>query len=240
MYQDVMMLDDNVPEPDDPWAAAVPRPPLRPGRDRSWSSVSKPSPRARLALGVALLVVLAAAWALVGRGAPHAPGPTRAAPPRLTRPSVTGSPVTGSSVSAEIAVPRWVPAVVAATCWAHRTSPAVSVVDCTPGRGVVSLRYRAFASVPALRAAYAAEGERAGGAGPSACAQGAPEERSWSVATAPARPAGRYRCSRVVGEARLVWTSEATRVLGVATRADGDLRSLYQWWTTVPGPTTPG
>ena len=39
--------------------------------------------------------------------------------------------------------------------------------------------------------------------------------------------------------ARLVWTNEAVRVLGVATRADGDLRSLYQWWTTVPGPTVP-
>jgi hypothetical protein len=208
------------------------------------------APRTRLALGVALVVVLATAWFVVGRGGPNAPGGPPRALSSVTTPTVTTSSVTRPSVDRRapatappvdvvVAVPRWVPADVAATCRARGRSLSGAVVDCTPGRGIDGLLYRAFASVAALRAAYASEGTRAGGGGPSACAQGTPEERSWSAAGAPARPAGRYRCSRVVGRARLVWTDEAVRVLGVATRADGDLRSLYQWWTTVPGPTAP-
>ncbi|HEY5013523.1 MAG TPA: hypothetical protein VIK61_12560, partial [Acidimicrobiia bacterium] len=44
------------------------------------------------------------------------------------------------------------------------------------------------------------------------------------------------------GHARIAWTSEHAgaddvAVLAVATRSDADLRALYQWWTTVPGPT---
>jgi hypothetical protein len=38
------------------------------------------------------------------------------------------------------------------------------------------------------------------------------------------------------GRARLVWSNERARVLAVASRGDGDLRSLFEWWTTVPGP----
>jgi hypothetical protein len=194
-----------------------------------------------LALGVALIVALATAWGVVGRGASNPPGRERVAPSATaTGSSITPrEPATAPTTDAVVATPPWVPAVVAATCRAHGTTRTSAVVECTPGRGVVSLMYRAFASVAALRAAYAAEGTRAGGVGPSACAAGAPEERSWSAAASPAAPAGRYRCSVVAGKARLVWTSEAAGVLGVATRADGDLRSLFQWWTTVPGPTTP-
>jgi hypothetical protein len=202
-------------------------------------------PRVRLALGVVLVVGLAAAWFVVGHGAAGAPGRASTLP-SVTHPATTSSlserrsPATPAAVDSVVAVPRWVPAGVAATCRTHGTSKSNTVVDCTPGRGVESLLYRAFASVAALRAAYASEGMRGGGAGPSACAQGAPEERSWSTAPEPTRAAGRYRCSLVERNARLVWTNEAAKILGVASRADSDLRSLYQWWTTVPGPTATG
>jgi hypothetical protein len=52
-------------------------------------------------------------------------------------------------------------------------------------------------------------------------------------------PVGRYHCSLAEDRAEIVWFSEPAAVLGVATRADADLRSLYQWWTTVPGPSAP-
>src|SRR6185503_7462588 len=100
------------------------------------------------------------------------------------------------------------------------------------GRGVETLRYRGFASLAALRAAYDDASPRAGGDGPSECARGGEEERSWSAAETPTHPEGRYRCSLVAGRARLVWSNERSRVLAIASRADGDLRSLYQWWTT--------
>jgi hypothetical protein len=215
-------------------AAAVPRPALPPARDRRRAFGVAASPRARLTLGLALLMVLAAAWIVVGRGAVDDPG----APAPAATPTVTNRAT--PRVDLVVAVPRCVPADVAATCRAYGASPSRVVVDCTPGRGVVRLRYRAFASVADLRAAYAVESTRRGGGGPSACAAGTPEERSWSSAASPARPVGRYRCSLVAGTARLMWTSEEALVLGLATRSDSDLRALYQWWTTVPGPDAPG
>ena len=217
-------------------AAAVPRPALPPARGRRWGFGVSASPRTRLTLGVALVTLLAAAWVVVGLAAvdnSRATVTNRAAP----RVPASGARTTSvPRVEMVVAVPRWVPADVAATCRAHGPSPSRVVVDCTPGRGVDRLRYRAFASVADLRAAYAVESTRSGGGGPPACAAGMPEERSWSSATLPARPVGRYRCSLVAGTARLVWTSEQALVLGLASRSDGDLRTLYQWWTTVPGP----
>jgi hypothetical protein len=112
------------------------------------------------------------------------------------------------------------------------------VVDCTPGRGVDHLQYRSFASATGLRAAYDGNDGHRGGAGPAACAAGQPEERTWSASRAPARPLGRYRCSLDRGRARLEWTTARARVIAIATRVDGDLRSLYEWWTSVPGPSS--
>ena len=211
----------------------MPRPSLtRSSRGRRWLDAGAQIPRARLALGLALVVGLAAAWTMVSRRAP-ASGPVSIA---------TSTTVARTQPRAEnvVTVPRWVPAAIAATCEARSVDePRSIVVDCTPGRGVARLRYRGFSSVAALRAAYAAASPRGGGDGPSACAQGGTEERSWSVAETPSVADGRYRCSLVAGRARLVWSSERSRVLAIASRADGDLRSLYQWWTTVPGPNDP-
>jgi hypothetical protein len=218
---------------------SVPRPPQRASRDRSWSRFEARAPSLRLALGLAVVAVLAAAWIAVGpaasRARPSGPVPASRRSPH-TAPAL--APQTDRPVEPVVAIPRWVPTALAATCRAHGSGASSIVVDCTPGRGVAGLRYRTFASVAALRAAYAVQGPRHGGVGPSACAEGRPEERAWSEAAAPARTVGRYRCSLVDGEARLEWTSERAGVLGIATRADADLRSLYQWWTSAPGPTT--
>jgi hypothetical protein len=135
-----------------------------------------------------------------------------------------------------VAVPRWVPTQIAATCRARAREGSEVVVDCTPGRGVDHLRYRAFASPADLRAAYDRDGGHRGGTGSPVCAAGGPEERTWSGSAAPSRPLGRYRCSLDRGRARLVWTDARARVIADATRTDADLRSLYEWWTTVPGP----
>jgi len=214
----------------------VPRPaPARSSRGRRWleacTRISWDSwrPRARPALGFALVVGLAFAWMWVGRSTP-AP---RAVAPRTT--SVVSS--TGAPAEPSVGVPRWIPTAIRATCAAREGADREVVIDCTPGRGVVQLRYRGFDSVAALRVAYDAASPRDGGAGPALCARGMGEERSWSVSATPTVSHGRYRCLLVEGRARLVWSSERSRVLATATRADGDLRSLYEWWTTVPGPT---
>ena len=200
----------------------------RPSLRESWSRRAR-TPAARLGLGCTLVVVLAIAWLWVGR---HDP-----AIERTLVPATTVAPRPASKVETVVSVPRWVPDAIAATCGAHRSdTTGVVTVDCTPGRGVVALQYRGFSSVAAVRDAYAATAAIVGGAGPAGCAGGAPEERSWASPASPTVPSGRYGCSVVEGRARLVWTSERNHVLALASRADADLRSLFEWWTTVPGP----
>jgi hypothetical protein len=219
--------------------SAIPRPALSPAHDRPWLRPWMRLPRARLGFGVALVAVLAVAWFASGRtpSRAHPAAPTTRRSSATTR--ATRAPSTSATLAPRVSVPAWVPGALAATCRAHGASAATVVVDCTPGRGVVGVEYRAFASVSALRAAYAELAPRVGGDGVSLCSDGRPEERSWSTITFPAHVVGRYRCALDAGRARLVWTSEPTGVLAVATRADGDLRSLYQWWATVPGPNAP-
>jgi hypothetical protein len=176
-----------------------------------------------------VIVVLAIAWAWVGRDT--------TADPRSVA-ATTGAPPTEPRVATVAAsVPRWVPRAIAATCGARRSATTgVVTVDCTPGRGVVTLQYRGFSSVTALRAAYASTSSVVGGAGSPGCKRGTHEERSWSTPGSPTVPSGRYECSVVGGHARVVWSSEHHRVLAIASRGDGDLQSLFAWWTTVPGP----
>jgi hypothetical protein len=223
-------------------AWSVPRPaPGRSPRDRPWSRLAEQTPGARRALGLALLAVLATAWMLVDQSSPDGPRPSVPASSSTSAPRPVRARTT-PRIEAVVAVPHWVPDAIAATCRARRTeAPGTVVVTCTPARGVIALQYRGFSSVTTLRAAYTALAPRHGGDGVSRCSRGATEERAWSVSAAPTVATGRYRCSVVAGRARLVWSSEQTGapVLAIASRADGDLRLLYQWWTTVPGPTGP-
>lgn len=235
--------DPVVDDPGRPRERSLPRPSLtrswraRPANLRDWLRLDGRTPSARLVLGIALLAFLAVAWMRVG-GARSSARPTL--PPASTTTTIEARQ-SATPTESPVAVPRWVPDAIAATCRARGSVPSkVVVVDCTPGRGVIALQYRGFATATALHSAYDAQSPRGGGTGPAGCARGAGEERSWSVSRSPSVPSGRYRCSVVEGRAQLVWTSEGSRVLAIASRADGDLRSLYQWWTTVPGPHDPG
>lgn len=66
--------------------------------------------------------------------------------------------------------------------------------------------------------------------GPAACASGGEEERAWSRPDAPTVTAGRYACRVVEGRAELWWTEDATALLARASRSDGDLAALFEWW----------
>ena len=209
---------------------AIARPSLDAARPSWWSAPG----RVRLGLGLALVVALAGAWiALEPRGTPAVDGP----PVTNVATTILRTPSTPAPVATTAAVPHWVPAAIAATCIARAgVAPVAIVVDCRPGRGVARLRYAAYASLVALRHAYANVATRSRRTtGPPACARGRNDERAWSTAQHPANTVGRYRCTSA-GNARIVWTDERVRVLATASRADDDLRSLYVWWTTVPGP----
>ena len=215
---------------DGPRGEAIPRPSWTRRSRRGLSSrVGSPGPRARLGFGCAVAAILAITWVWVGRGATSDPVPV--APTTVaTQPRPRVEPVV-------VSVPRWVPRAIASTCTARRSATTgVVTVDCVPGRGVITLQYRGFSAIAELRTAYAATASVVGGAGSPGCKRGTREERSWSVQASPTVPSGRYECSLVGGRARLVWTSEHDRVLAIASRDDRDLRSLFEWWSAVPGP----
>lgn len=229
---------DEIGATDPPAPRAIPRPQLEPARRlaAAWTPA-----RGRLGLGIALVAGLAVAWfALAPRPTPVAvpasTPDTAAEPTTVSRPPPTQPPTTSKPV------PPWVPRAIASTCHARTTAADAArlVVDCAPGRGVATLRYRELPNATALQTAY--EGQRRArhnGTGPSRCASGRNDERAWSSSSTPATAAGRYRCSRPHAAARIEWTDDALDVVATATRTDGDLRSLYVWWTTVPGPVEP-
>jgi hypothetical protein len=179
------------------------------------------------------------AWfALSSPATPTAvPGPPHTAVPSSRAAATTAA--TTPKPARDVPVPSWVPRAIASTCRARAGRPPSErvVVDCAPARGIATLRYRELTGPKALTIAFLGRRptER-GGTGPSRCANGLNDERAWSDADARATTAGRYRCTRPHGRAHIEWTDEALHVIAVATRSDGDLRSLYAWWTTVPGP----
>lgn len=65
-------------------------------------------------------------------------------------------------------------------------------------------------------------------AGPSACAHGVPDERSWSRPGAPHRVVGRFTCRISNGRAEMWWTDGDTLAHAVAPHAD--LATLFAWW----------
>ncbi len=84
----------------------------------------------------------------------------------------------------------------------------------------------------AAGAAYrrAAGADVAARSGLPACAHGVPDERAWSVASAPINAIGRYRCRFEHGLAAMWWTHGDRLVHAVAP--DGDLAALFSWWQT--------
>ncbi len=83
-------------------------------------------------------------------------------------------------------------------------------------------------------AAYrrAAGAEVAARTGAPACASGNPDERAWSVASAPVNAVGRYRCRFEKGHAAMWWTNGG--LLTHAVAPDGDLAALFTWWRARP------
>lgn len=210
----------------------IPRPSVDAPRAAAWTAPR----RLRLGFGIALVAVLAIAWiGFEPRGTPR----QRRAVADLPVPThATTRATTATPRSHAVAVPPWVPPAIAATCRARSAvAPVRVVVDCDPGRGVVRLRYTQYASQAVMRRDYAAapRAQRAGNGAP-ACAGGETDERAWSTAARPETTVGRYRCTNAGARATIVWTDDRMHTLATAGRADADLRSLYLWWTTVPGP----
>jgi hypothetical protein len=95
----------------------------------------------------------------------------------------------------------------------------------------VRLDARLLGTADAKRTYVASSGARlAPRHGPPACAQGRPEERSWSRPETPEVVAGRYHCRREDGAAAMWWTDEHG-VIAHAVAADDDLARLFAWWT---------
>lgn len=68
--------------------------------------------------------------------------------------------------------------------------------------------------------------------GPPACASGRPDERAWSLPTAPYNAVGRYLCRFETGRAAIWWT-HGDRLLHVVSD-NANLAALYSWWAQHP------
>jgi hypothetical protein len=72
----------------------------------------------------------------------------------------------------------------------------------------------------------------AGSIGAPACARGGQEERAWSRPDTPRRVAGRYACRVEQGRAAMWWTVDDRGLLAHAIASNGDLASLFAWWSS--------
>ncbi len=71
--------------------------------------------------------------------------------------------------------------------------------------------------------------------GPAACAADRPDERSWSLASAPLHAVGRYVCRLESARAAIWWTHGDRLLHAVAVDPrDGDLAKLFSWWRAHP------
>ncbi|GIU88136.1 MAG: hypothetical protein KatS3mg009_2651 [Acidimicrobiia bacterium] len=202
------------------------RRPRVPGRHR-------PSRRRVVAAG-ALVAALAVACVAVARDrgagpppdpAPRGGGEAGAAPSRPLAPPSTAGVATGRAAREAAALRALAGA--PGTCRTRVEEGGVRLT-CPIEHGTVELARPADPAREYRRALGPDDGTRA--TGPPACAAGRPEERAWSRPDAPAVTAGRYACRVVAGRAEIWWTEDATALLAHATRADGDLAALYEWW----------
>jgi hypothetical protein len=107
---------------------------------------------------------------------------------------------------------------------------AVPSVSCTLGR--VQLDAELDDTAAASQLYVSRSGARvAPRHGPPACARGAPDERAWSRADAPAVAVGRYECRIESGRAAIWWFDEHG-IVAHAVAPDGNLISLFSWWVT--------
>ena len=200
----------------DTWVGRGASPPPRPERRRG---KPKPTPnRKRLAV-VALLAALASGWLVLARhhGSAASPLPVdpQAASSTPTQPAPDTSALRGylgsGAVCADVAA-------------------AVPSVSCTLGG--IGLDAELVDNAAASALYVARSGARvAPHKGPAACAHGAPDERAWSRAGAPAIAVGRYACRIESGRAAIWWFDEHS-IVAHAIAPDSNLTSLFSWWVT--------
>jgi len=128
--------------------------------------------------------------------------------------------------------------------WAGRCRPAPALdpdadaaVVCEPATGPARVELRRIDDTIRRDTAFLElAGRSPSGTGPSRCALGWPEVRTWSRAGTPEQVAGAYRCAAVAGRSEVVWTDSEHALVARATGRDGDLAALYRWWSTdAPG-----
>ena len=201
---------------------------------RKWHDPAAPRGNARPLAAAALLAVLAGAWLFVGHQSHDStslPGvvPTTSLTSATTitattatttaRASAAGAPLVGAIARAALRTDR--------CAGLSSTRPhLLCVVDgaimdvalYTPGTVGAAFRRIAGAAVPPR-------------SGPAACAVDQPDERAWSLASAPLQAVGRYVC-RVVGARATIWWTHGDRLLHAEAGdpRDSDLAKLFSWW----------
>ena len=114
---------------------------------------------------------------------------------------------------------------------------AAAAVVCAPTTGVTRLELRRIDDPAMLGERFAQlVPDRAQGDGPSQCALGRAEVRSWSRPAEPAAAVGVYACRVVDGAAEIVWVDRPSGLLARAVAADADLAGLFTWWLTAELP----
>jgi hypothetical protein len=186
-----------------------------------------PAFRARPVAAGLLLAGLAGAWLVVGR---ESHGSAAVVPPVVAPPSAVVATTVSSSLP--IAPPRNAIAhAVVTTVRCTGLSVVRPHVRCTADGFIEEVALYTSATVgPAFR-------KIAGGAakphsGPAACATGQPDERAWSLASAPRQAVGRYLCRLEGGRAAMWWT-HGDRLWHALTN-DADLATLFSQWSEHP------
>jgi hypothetical protein len=203
-----------------------------PERPRRSNDPAAPRGKVRPVAAAALLAGLAGAWLFVGHqshdstalvaAAPATPAPTTTAPTTARAPAA-GERLVGAIARAALRTDRC-----AGLSTAHPHLLCVvdgAIMDValyTPGTVGAAFRRIAGAPVPPR-------------SGPAACAADRPDERAWSVASAPLQAVGRYVC-RLEGARATIWWTHGDRLLHAEAGDphDGDLAKLFSWWRAHP------
>jgi hypothetical protein len=207
--------------------------------------------------GVALVGALALALVVVVVIARRPAGPTLApsrlpvrnpvhAPPRVvatTTPRAVSTTMVSTTATAPSAIGADALLTLVPAGWRPRCRPAAVLagaatagVVCEPAGTVDRVELFRFANPATLADAVGRVGRGVAVGGSDArarCAVGVPENRAWRRPDAH-NAAGRYICRRDAAGAQLAWSDTTRELLVQATRANGDLATLFAWWTSAP------
>jgi hypothetical protein len=222
-----------------------PEPPRKPYRS-SWSgrfaarlpalrvparpTLRLPRGGARPTAAAALLAGLTIAWLVVGHQA-HGSAVTAASPATTDIPTVA---TTAASTSVPAPPPGAISTAGLRTDRCAELSAAQPHVLCIVDGVIMEVALYTRDSVGAAfrRIAGAPVPPRSG---PPECAADRPDERAWSLASAPLNAVGRYVC-RVEGTRAGIWWTYGDRLLHAEAGSahDADLAKLFSWWRAHP------